>query len=232
MAGRIAYYGGIVTNGLVLNLDAAKLDSYSRTGTIWRDISGNQNNGTLINGPTFNSENGGNIVFDGVDDYLQQPSYNSTFNIRSGITLSVIVKRTSGFNQLQDSFFISRPPSWYFYDAYNSGSVRGEVFIDGIRRGAVTTTLPFDGQWYSIIYTYDSSTGFSRIYKNGVLSSSTQLTGLSNYLIDSSTNNFETSFRNTLGRTFNVSTLQIYNRTLSAQEVLQNYNATKGRFGL
>jgi hypothetical protein len=59
MAGRIGYYGGVVKDGLVLDLDAAKLDSYPRTGTSWKDISGNQNNGTLINGPTFDSGNGG-----------------------------------------------------------------------------------------------------------------------------------------------------------------------------
>lgn len=71
MAGRISYYGGIVTNGLVLALDAAKKDSYPGSGTVWRDISGNGNNGTLTNGPTFNSGNGGSIVFDGVDDYVE-----------------------------------------------------------------------------------------------------------------------------------------------------------------
>ena len=71
MAGRIAYYGGIVKDGLILDLDAAKRDSYPSSGTVWNDISGFQNNGTLINGPTFNSSNGGSIVFDGVDDYVQ-----------------------------------------------------------------------------------------------------------------------------------------------------------------
>src|SRR6056300_382098 len=70
MAGRIAYYGNIVTDGLVLNLDAARKDSYNRTGTTWNDISGNGNNGTLTNGPTFDSEDYGSIVFDGVDDYV------------------------------------------------------------------------------------------------------------------------------------------------------------------
>ena len=54
MAGRISYLGGIVRNGLVLDLDAAKLDSYPKFGTTWRDITFNQNNGTLVNGPTFN----------------------------------------------------------------------------------------------------------------------------------------------------------------------------------
>ena len=70
MAGRIAYYGNIVKDGLVLDLDAAKKDSYPGTGTAWNDISGNRNNGTLTNGPTFNSSNGGSIVFDGTNDYI------------------------------------------------------------------------------------------------------------------------------------------------------------------
>jgi len=74
MAGRISYLGGIVRNGLVLDLDAAKLDSYPKFGTTWRDITFNQNNGTLVNGPTFNSGNGGSIVFDGVDDYITIPT--------------------------------------------------------------------------------------------------------------------------------------------------------------
>ena len=69
MAGRIAYYGGIVKDGLVLNLDAAKTDSYPKIGTAWNDISGNRNNSTLTNGPTFDSRNGGSIVLDGVNDY-------------------------------------------------------------------------------------------------------------------------------------------------------------------
>ena len=71
MAGRIAYYGGIVTNGLVLDLDAAKRDSYPGSGTTWNDISGNVNKGTLTNGPTFDTGSGGSLVFDGVDDYVE-----------------------------------------------------------------------------------------------------------------------------------------------------------------
>ena len=62
-------YEGIVTNGLMLNYDAGFDPSYPTTGTTWYDLSGNANNGTLTNGPTFNSANSGSIVWDGVDDY-------------------------------------------------------------------------------------------------------------------------------------------------------------------
>ena len=59
----------IVTSGLVLALDAADRNSYPGSGTTWTDLSGNANNGTLTNGPTFNSANGGSIVFDGTNDF-------------------------------------------------------------------------------------------------------------------------------------------------------------------
>ena len=77
----MGFYRGpkIVTNGLVLYLDAANKKSYPGTGTTWTDLSGLGNNGTLTNGPTFNSANGGSIVFDGVDDYVSVAN-NSSLN--------------------------------------------------------------------------------------------------------------------------------------------------------
>ena len=221
----------MIQEGLVLALDASDRNSYVSGSTTWVDMSGNNNTSTLNNGPTFSSDNGGIIMIDGVNDTIQFQNYNSTYNIRNAITLSATVKRTSGFNQLADLFFLSRPPSWYFYDAFNAGYIQGEVFIDGTRRGAVNATLPFDGFWYTITYTYDSTTQRSIMYKNGIQSSLVQLVGLNNYLIDSSTANFVT-IQSSLGRTFNMANFQIYNRALSASEILQNYNATKTRFGL
>ena len=67
-------YESIITNGLVLNLDAGFTPSYPTSGTTWYDISTGGNNGALTNGPTFNSGGGGSIVFDGVDDYVDIPS--------------------------------------------------------------------------------------------------------------------------------------------------------------
>ena len=64
------YSPKIVTNGLVLCLDAGNTKSYSGSGTTWTDLSESATNGTLTNGPTFNSDNKGSIVFDGIDDYI------------------------------------------------------------------------------------------------------------------------------------------------------------------
>jgi hypothetical protein len=68
----MGFYRGphIVTDGLILSLDAANNKSYPRSGTTWNDLSGNGNNGTLVNGPTFSSANGGSIVFDGTNDVV------------------------------------------------------------------------------------------------------------------------------------------------------------------
>jgi hypothetical protein len=74
------YSPKIVTDGLVLYLDAANPKSYPGTGTAWNDISRGGNNGTLVNGPTFDSTNGGSIVFDGVNDY----GINNTPNLPTG----------------------------------------------------------------------------------------------------------------------------------------------------
>ena len=69
---------GIVQDGLVLNLDAGVNKSYPRNGTTWYDLS-NNGNGTLTNGPTFDRDNGGSIVFDGTDDYVQGSISSSIF---------------------------------------------------------------------------------------------------------------------------------------------------------
>ena len=78
----MAIFGGpnVIDNGLVLSLDAGNVKSYPGSGTIWYDKSGNNNNGTLTNGPTFS---GGSIVFDGVDDYVDT-TFKASISIGNG----------------------------------------------------------------------------------------------------------------------------------------------------
>jgi prepilin-type N-terminal cleavage/methylation domain-containing protein len=217
--------------GLVMHLDAGNSASYPGAGTSWNDLSGNNSNGTLVGGVTFSASNGGVMSFSGTNDYVSMP-YAAQFNIRNAITLSAWVKRTSGFTQLVDVMVLARPPAWYFYDAYNSGNFRGEVFIDGVRRAAIGTAWPFDGSWYQIVYTYDSYTKTSKLYKNGVPDSTVTLSGLSNYLIDSSAANFSLIGHNASNRTAQINDMKVFNRALPAAEILQNFNSTKTRYGL
>ena len=136
MAGRISYYGNIVRNGLVLDFDAAKRDSYPANGLVIRDITGTSVKGDFINGPTFSSNNGGSITFDGTDDWVRIDSNN---NIQPSAELSL----ESWFN----SFGSNGRTQGFFYVNYGLGlrlSTTGQIH-SRVNSGAVsyqnTTTL-------------------------------------------------------------------------------------------
>ena len=85
----------IVTDGLILYLDAANKKSYPGSGTVWSDLSGNANTGTLTNGPTFDSSNNGSINFDGTDDLVECSSISST-NFTNSVRMNVDSQTTNG----------------------------------------------------------------------------------------------------------------------------------------
>jgi hypothetical protein len=218
----------IITNGLVLALDAGNTKSYVSGSTTWFDKSGYGNNGTLINGPTFSSANGGSIVFDGVDDYVQANATNSSY-----FSLSVWVKYSqfiSGFNGYSIVSNNTNPGNGYMlYQATEVPYNRAKIFVVTTSLQFLnTTTLLSTNTWYNITSTYDGS--FIRLYLNGVLDSSISHTGTvtSNpgpLLIG------KLSYGNYYFNG-NVSNTQIYNRALSAAEITQNFNALRGRFGI
>jgi hypothetical protein len=237
MAGRIAYYGGIVRDGLVLNLDTAKADSYPRTGTTWRDISGNQNNGTLTNGPTFDPDNGGNIVFDGVNDFINLSSYvnnsiwNSTFPF--GLTIDVVFRLKTPFPSTNDGrTIISRTSGGAGTNTFNfsiQSNLKHRLWINTSPGISSNTTLLVDTIYHTTVIWDRTHVIY---YINGILDS-----------ISSYAPNPTLSTHNNLtvgnwvpqnGWQFpgKIYYLKFYNRALTAQEVLQNYNATKGRYGL
>ena len=230
MAGRIAYYGGIVTNGLVLDLDAAKKDSYPGTGTAWNDISGNLNNGTLINGPTFNSGNGGSIVFDGVDDYAQV-SNNTTLNPTSG-TISIWFKYTS-VSGIAASIIGKHDvaSSLNGYNIYLSptGIISAQIKNNSQTTNVASTPAISSNTWRNIILTYISGTSHA-LYDNSTLNSSGSCVSFTIStqplrMVDSAD-----SFWGLMAG--NISNVQIYNRALSASEINQNFQATRARFGI
>jgi len=237
MAGRVAYYGGIVKDGLVMDLDAGKLDSYQRTGTTWRDISGNGYSGSLVNGPTFNSDNGGSIVFDGVNDYCTGFGNTSTFSFiqNTGIfTISAWIRLTDFANAryiLGNNNGTGGAKG--FYIGYETTNQRFSFFLTNgttsfliFRRNSLITNSNY------VYVTYTGNGTNSTLYKDGVFvvtsnNYGTLSTG------DSTTELGVGRINNTGGYwQGNIPIVQIYNRALTPQEVLQNYNATKGRFGL
>ena len=217
----------IVTNGLVLSLDAANPKSYISGSTTWNDISRGGNNGTLINGPTFNSGNYGSIVFDGTNDFI---SLTTSYSLTKNYTLRFIFKTntvsaTTAYFQMLNSLSPTAQNSMKLewnnrFIAYNnSGTLQSYAF-------AFPLSPPFNlvGTFNDMHVTVNDS-GILTIYNNGVACTPTSST--------SGTLDFQV-----LGRsqgTFlpeSISVFQLYNRSLSAAEVIQNFNSTRSRFGL
>jgi len=228
----------IVTNGLVLYLDAANRQSYPGSGTNWYDVSENGNSGTLTNGPTFNSANGGSIVFDGVDDYVSIPD-NNILDLSTQLTIEYVFK------------FDTPPPGYAYHIAVKAvdSTVSGANFVDYLLKDYGGVRLMFSGnaggwkqispysqelnsnQWYHAIWSYNSSTG-GILRVNGILATG-GTSGNGTLATNSEPLRIGAQFyggHNPLNG--DVAYFRMYNRTLTDQEMLQNYNATKARYGL
>jgi|APGre2960657404_1045060.scaffolds.fasta_scaffold57491_1 hypothetical protein len=224
------YSPKIVTDGLILYLDAANPRSYTSGSTSWVDLSRGGNNGTLVNGPTFSSAHGGSIVFDGTNDYVD---LGGSLNLKptTSITVSTWIRfnaMVANVRALSDWHQNGATDRWIFYIT-DSNTIQWYLLTNSF-----ASAVPFSpvllNTWYNFTGVYD---GISQIfYVNGVFHNSTSKTGTMN------TSNTSQPVR--LGgqvsaggyHNGNISTTLIYNRALTATEVLQNYNATKTRFGL
>lgn len=226
----------IITDGLVLNLDAAQLRSYPTTGTTWSDLSGNNNNGTLVNGPTFNSGNGGSIVFDGVNDYVDLGNTFSfertdSFTLSAWINVSNLNTYRSIINRMS-----SNGRGWYL--AVDS---IGASFI--LRNTAGNRIYVTTGQgtiipntWQQVTLTYNGNSNASGVnfYINSVLANKIVQENTLNATTIANTNTI-IGFRPTFNDAIWVGLMSInsiYNRVLTPTEIQQNYNATKSRYGL
>ena len=224
------YYGPkIVTNGLVLAVDAADKNSYIGSGTSWNDLSGNNNTGTLTNGPTFSNANGGVIVFDGTDDYVLLGNA-SAFLPTSAITINcwaktnvvqvykkIFVTVTAGTQSVTGVYFSLGPTtSIYLGIITNNGS----QFV-----GA--NTDPSTSAFSNFCGTYDGAN--IRLYLNGTLLATQAQTGTIVNTGIGRISGYDNGSEIWDGK---IASFSIYNRALSATEVLQNYNVTKTRFGL
>ena len=221
----------IVTDGLVLHLDAANKKSYPGSGTAWKDLSGNNTNGTLTNGPTFNSGNAGSIEFDATNDFIlisgasslsvnyhtiSSWNYSSNYN-QYGFMFE---KTTNGTVNTQYSLFLNANNTLY-YRTYGLSNVSTLLNISSNYTNST---------WTNTVATYDGSN--KKIYINGVLKLTSATTGTVTQ------NTTGTSIIGAYGTGqsyfFNgkIAQTAIYNKALTADEILQNYNATKARYGL
>jgi hypothetical protein len=214
----------IVTNGLVLCLDAADKKSYPGTGTLWTDRSGNGNNGTLTNGPTFSSANGGSIVFDGTNDYVDTApiiASNGFFTISSWVYLASGAGNFPMIASVKSGDGIS-----FFGIRIGSNNALGfNLYLNGLQTN--NQNVPLINTWYNAVAVYDGS---AKVYVNSVLLSQSSAGSSAGFPSGVWIGN-----GSLLGNSFwkgNIAQTSIYNRALTPQEILQNFNATRGRYGI
>ena len=215
----------IVTNGLVMYLDAGSPKSYGGSGTVWTDISRNGNNGTLVNGPTYSSANGGSIVFDGINDYISTSSLSMLLSGSTNLTLSIWIYPTNlntiGYKTVVDT--PSRQLSiWMGLEG------KGQFYGVGDRSGPYTTNFNWENNKWQMMTVIVNSSSVQIIKNNYTVVESVLRGNIFNQQITFG-NNPSGGGSNIAGSYGKIS---FYNRALSPAEVLQNYNATKSRFGL
>ena len=223
----MAVAGGpnIVEDGLVLALDAANVKSYPGSGNIVYDLSGYSNHGTMVNNVYHN---GSAFVFDGSVDYITCGS-DSSLDITDEITLIAWLNANSistnghviGKKQYGQGYILH-------HDAVYEGPSGGGFQTTNVDNEAFEWGQNIEvGQWYSICYTYDGATerGY---YNDSLINTKANLGSISS----NASQDLKIGFDSSDCWNGQIAIVSIYDRGLSTEEVLQNYNATKGRFGL
>ena len=246
----LAHSPSIVTNGLVLCLDAGNTKSYSAgiSTTAWNDLSGRGNNGTLTNGTYYNSSNGGSIDFDGAQTYpngtlnisnsqsLQNTLSTNSFTITSVSKCTDLTYPKSVFPFWIETYILNNTTAianrgMSSGDGSNETGFRIEVNNGGTYfQGTVSHTTVLSTIYHRTIV-IDRSNGFKfKYYVNGIFLGEVESTSITGSIYSSG----GLVFGNMYGWTFKGSlyNFSLHNRTLTESEIQQNYNALKGRFGL
>ena len=216
----IDYNNVIVSDGLVLYLDAANTRSYSGSGTSSNSLVGGIG-ATLVNGVGFTSSNNGAFTFDGSNDYINFG--NSSAVQQSSGTLSAWAKASSPGGGYRGIIAKQGAYGLFYTD---SVLVAYDWAADAPRSTGVNIA---DNTWKNVVLTYQSGvSNGTRIYINGVSVLTTTITVLNQ------TGNLFGGAEANAGQyaACQISLFNMYNRALSASEILQNYNATKRRYGL
>jgi hypothetical protein len=229
------YYGPqCVRNGLVLALDSADKNSYAGSGTTWRDLSGNDYTTTLTNTPTFSNTNQGILTFARASSQYAETAASfpslSNWTIESWVKFTTVPSANTTVSAIITNVYNGSNINFCFTTDVDGTANKGMyvAFFNGAWRFA-PFHAPSAGVWYHYVGTYDAAT--IRMYVNGSSYSSTSYAGVSSsggtvriarrWDADTSVGNFINGA---------IPTVKIYNRALTAAEVLQNYNATKNRF--
>jgi len=235
----LSHSPSIVTSNLNLCLDANNLKSYPGSGTLWTDLTSNSFNGTLTVGQSYSwsSVGGGSIVFDGIDDVVTLPDTNYPAVWSDPLSLEIWINVPGAATWSNGSTIGNIILRGTYTGHIGIGRVTTDNVVTFSVRGDTAQSLPLAtigrDSWYQIVGTWNGS--IATIYVNGAFkqaSSPITHTGVPEVATWRIGDN--SAFGGNVGNFFNgyISNVKMYKKTLSESEVLQNYNALRGRFGL
>ena len=220
----------LTTTNLFVNLDASNTASYPGTGTTWTDLQGNDN-GTLINGPTFNAANGGSIVTDGVNDYILVGRVAGTGTSTQSMTYELWINPADNDGNIMSMSAANPQTNWNMPPiAASGGRFRGKVWANNY----IFSNNFTQGTWYQVVLTWNYPSRTQSLYVNGVLNASQggitySSSNVDNFLFLGQANPGADNTGMFGGR---YGIFRIYNRALTANEILQNFNANRSRYGI
>ena len=229
-------YGGpeINDSGLVLALDAANPRSYSGSGTTINDISGQSNNGTLTNSPSYNAGNGGYLTFTSASSTYVSIPYSASLDTPTGCTHEVWFYPTGAgeflSRGLSDSGSSPDNPRLY---VYGDGKVYFDWSTTGLDRWGEYAGATTMNTWNQVVLQTLPSTTM-KLYTNGAYKGDSFVGGNMPATLPNTANPIILGGVTWIPRYFSgrIAIVRLYNRALSANEILQNYNIQKARFGL
>ena len=215
----------VVTTGLQLYLDAGNASSYPGSGTAWTDLSGNSRDGTLTNGPTYSATNGGAIVFDGTNDYVQCTGSLTV----TAATFVTWIKR-NGSQGTYDGILFSRGTNTTGMNFYTSNQL-GYHWNDSSStyNWSSGLTIP-DATWCMIAVSVTSTAATAYLCQTGGTTTATNTVNHASSLL----NDIKLAQDDAASRYFNgnIAIAQLYNIALSAGQISTNFEADRGRFGV
>jgi len=219
----------IITDGLLVHLDAGNVNSYPGTGTVWTDLEGNDN-GTLVNGLTYNSNNRGTLETNGSNDYVLISSVAGSGTATQSFTYEVWVKPLDDDGNILSMSSVNPQSDWNMPPiSAVSGSFRAKIWSNNQLVADNTFT---QGEWYQVVLVWDYASSTQSLYVNGALNDSQgsivyASSGVDNNIFLGQANPGADNAGHFAGE---YGIVRLYNKALSPNEVLVNYNSNVSRY--
>jgi hypothetical protein len=216
----------IVSSGLQLYLDAGRALSYPGSGTAWNDLSGNSRNGTLTNGPAYSATNGGSIVFDGSNDFVQ-----CSGSLTATAATFVIWIRRNGPQDDFDGIMYSRSATATGISFFGTTNKISYTWNNAVNTYTWDSGLLIpDLTWCMVAVSVTSTTAKAYLCQSGGITSATNTVSHTSATLD----DIKIGQDDLGGRYFNgnIAIAQLYNIALSAEQISQNFQADRARFGI